>query len=100
VLVWHLVTDYFTAALREVFRRFDAIEVDRLQPKPVVKITGEFYLQTVEAIPTTTSTVGWNPKARRSIPPPSRCGSIICCAFVRSRSRIISASIAARAVGC
>jgi predicted nucleotide-binding protein (sugar kinase/HSP70/actin superfamily) len=51
VLVWHLVTDYFTAALREVFRRFDAIEVDRLQPKPVVKITGEFYLQTVEGDP-------------------------------------------------
>jgi predicted nucleotide-binding protein (sugar kinase/HSP70/actin superfamily) len=39
------------AALREVFRRFDAIEVDRLQPKPVVKITGEFYLQTVEGDP-------------------------------------------------
>jgi predicted nucleotide-binding protein (sugar kinase/HSP70/actin superfamily) len=51
VLVWHLATDYFTAALREVFRRFDAIEVDRLQPKPVVKITGEFYLQTVEGDP-------------------------------------------------
>ena len=51
VLVWHLMTDYFTAALREVFRRFDAIEVDRLQVKPVVKITGEFYLQTVEGDP-------------------------------------------------
>jgi predicted nucleotide-binding protein (sugar kinase/HSP70/actin superfamily) len=51
VLAWHLSTDYFTAALREVFRRFDAIEVDRLQPRPVVKITGEFYLQTVEGDP-------------------------------------------------
>jgi predicted nucleotide-binding protein (sugar kinase/HSP70/actin superfamily) len=50
-LVWHLTTGYFTAALREVFRRFRAIEVDRLQPKPVVKITGEFYLQTVEGDP-------------------------------------------------
>jgi predicted nucleotide-binding protein (sugar kinase/HSP70/actin superfamily) len=37
--------------LREVFKHFDAIEVDRLQPKPVVKITGEFYLQTVEGDP-------------------------------------------------
>jgi predicted nucleotide-binding protein (sugar kinase/HSP70/actin superfamily) len=51
VLVWHLSTDHFTAALREVFRRFDAIEVDRLQPKPMVKLTGEFYLQTVEGDP-------------------------------------------------
>ena len=30
-LAWHLTTDYFVAALREVFRKFDAIEVDRLQ---------------------------------------------------------------------
>jgi len=37
--------------LREVFRKFEGIEVDRLQPKPVVKITGEFYLQTVESDP-------------------------------------------------
>jgi predicted nucleotide-binding protein (sugar kinase/HSP70/actin superfamily) len=51
VLIWHLWTDYFTKALRDVFRRFEAIEVDRLQPKPVVKITGEFYLQTVEGDP-------------------------------------------------
>jgi predicted nucleotide-binding protein (sugar kinase/HSP70/actin superfamily) len=51
VLAWHLSTGYFTAALREVFRRFEAIEVDRLQAKPVVKITGEFYLQTVEGEP-------------------------------------------------
>ena len=46
--VWHLTTDYFVDALREVLRKFDAIEVDRLQPKPIVKLTGEFYLQTVE----------------------------------------------------
>jgi predicted nucleotide-binding protein (sugar kinase/HSP70/actin superfamily) len=50
-LVWHLSTDYFVNALREVKKRFDAIEVDRLQCKPVVKITGEFYLQTVEGEP-------------------------------------------------
>ena len=50
-LLWHLTTDYFVKALREVRRRFDAIEVDRLRVKPVVKITGEFYLQTVEGDP-------------------------------------------------
>jgi predicted nucleotide-binding protein (sugar kinase/HSP70/actin superfamily) len=50
-LAWHFTTNYFTAALREIFRKFEAIEVDRLQPKPVVKITGEFYLQTVEGDP-------------------------------------------------
>ncbi len=50
-LAWHLVTDYFVKALREVRRRFDAIEVDRLRVKPLVKITGEFYLQTVEGAP-------------------------------------------------
>jgi predicted nucleotide-binding protein (sugar kinase/HSP70/actin superfamily) len=50
-LLWHLTTDYFTKALRDVHRRFAAIEVDRLRVKPIVKITGEFYLQTVEGDP-------------------------------------------------
>jgi len=50
-LVWHFATPYFINALREVRRRFDAIEVDRLRVKPLVKITGEFYLQTVEGDP-------------------------------------------------
>ena len=50
-LVWHLTTDYFLKALREIFAKFEAIEVDRLQAKPMVKITGEFYLQTVEGDP-------------------------------------------------
>jgi predicted nucleotide-binding protein (sugar kinase/HSP70/actin superfamily) len=50
-LAWHLTTNYFLDALRVVFRKFEAIEVDRLQPKPIVKITGEFYLQTVEGDP-------------------------------------------------
>ena len=49
--LWHLGTDYFVKAMREVGRRFDAIEVDRTRVKPVVKITGEFYLQTVEGDP-------------------------------------------------
>ena len=50
-LVWHLTTDYFSLRCARVFRKFEAIEVDRLQPKPIVKITGEFYLQTVEGDP-------------------------------------------------
>jgi predicted nucleotide-binding protein (sugar kinase/HSP70/actin superfamily) len=49
--LWHLGTGYFVDAMREVRRRFDAIEVDRTRVKPVVKITGEFYLQTVEGDP-------------------------------------------------
>jgi len=50
-VAWHLATGYFVKAMREVRRRYDAIEVDRLRVKPVVKITGEFYLQTVEGEP-------------------------------------------------
>jgi predicted nucleotide-binding protein (sugar kinase/HSP70/actin superfamily) len=49
--LWYLSTDYFSQALREVRARFERIEVDRLRVKPVVKITGEFYLQTVEGDP-------------------------------------------------
>jgi predicted nucleotide-binding protein (sugar kinase/HSP70/actin superfamily) len=48
---WHVSTNYFVNALREVKKNFDSIEVDRLQCRPVVKITGEFYLQTVEGDP-------------------------------------------------
>ena len=47
-MAWHLLTGYFTKALREVFAKWDAIEVDRLRVKPRVKITGEFWLQTHE----------------------------------------------------
>lgn len=49
--LWYVGTRRFVDALREVRRRFDQIEVDRLRVKPVVKITGEFYLQTVEGEP-------------------------------------------------
>ena len=47
-LAWHLATPYFVNAMKDVRRRFDEVEVDRLRVKPKVKITGEFYLQTVE----------------------------------------------------
>jgi predicted nucleotide-binding protein (sugar kinase/HSP70/actin superfamily) len=50
-MLWHFGTDYFVKAMREVRQRYDRIELDRLRVKPVVKITGEFYLQTVEGEP-------------------------------------------------
>ena len=50
-LAWHLATPYFVNAMKEVRCRFDEVEVDRLRVKPKVKITGEFYLQTVEGDP-------------------------------------------------
>jgi predicted nucleotide-binding protein (sugar kinase/HSP70/actin superfamily) len=50
-LAWHLATPYFVNAMKEVRRRFDEVEVDRLRVRPKVKITGEFYLQTVEGDP-------------------------------------------------
>ncbi len=43
-----LYGDDYTAALREVCRRFDAIPIDRTRVKPIVKITGEFWAQTTE----------------------------------------------------
>src|SRR5580700_4229993 len=48
MLAWHFLSGYFADALRVVRKKFDAIEVDRLQVKPKVKITGEFWLQTHE----------------------------------------------------
>jgi len=50
-LLWHVGTGYFVRAMREVRALYDAVEVDRTRVKPVVKITGEFYLQTVEGEP-------------------------------------------------
>ena len=50
-LAWHLASPYFVNAMKEVRARFDEVEVDRLRMKPKVKITGEFYLQTVEGEP-------------------------------------------------
>ncbi len=50
-VLWYLTTRYFTTVMRQIRAKFDAIEVDRLRVKPTVKITGEFYLQTVEGEP-------------------------------------------------
>ncbi len=50
-LAWHLSTGYFARALKRARRHFEEIEVDRLRVRPKVKITGEFYLQTVEGAP-------------------------------------------------
>ena len=46
--VTQLGGDDLTTALRTCRDMFDEIEVDRLRPKPVVKITGEFWAQTTE----------------------------------------------------
>ncbi|TPV96677.1 MAG: activator of (R)-2-hydroxyglutaryl-CoA dehydratase [Myxococcales bacterium FL481] len=43
-----LTTEDFREPLRQVSAQFDQIEVDRLQPKPIVKITGEFWAQTTD----------------------------------------------------
>jgi predicted nucleotide-binding protein (sugar kinase/HSP70/actin superfamily) len=43
-----LTSEDYLEPLREVSRRMNAIELDRLQPKPVVKVTGEFWAQTTE----------------------------------------------------
>ncbi len=48
MLAWHFISGYFADALRVVRKKFDAIEIDRLQVKPKIKITGEFWLQTHE----------------------------------------------------
>jgi predicted nucleotide-binding protein (sugar kinase/HSP70/actin superfamily) len=48
MLAWHFISGYIADALRVVRKKFDAIEVDRLQVKPKIKITGEFWLQTHE----------------------------------------------------
>jgi predicted nucleotide-binding protein (sugar kinase/HSP70/actin superfamily) len=43
-----LTTEDYCEPLRQVAAKFNEVEVDRLQPKPVVKITGEFWAQTTE----------------------------------------------------
>lgn len=46
-----LVSPQMTATMRRIRRHFQDIQVDRLRVKPKVKLTGEFYLQTVEGAP-------------------------------------------------
>jgi len=41
----HLLSNYFTDALKEIRQRFSAIQVDRLRVRAKVKLTGEFWLQ-------------------------------------------------------
>jgi predicted nucleotide-binding protein (sugar kinase/HSP70/actin superfamily) len=48
---WFLSTGYFVRIMKRIRANFHGIEVDRLRVKPTVKITGEFYLQTVEGDP-------------------------------------------------
>ncbi|HSY91573.1 MAG TPA: hypothetical protein VK812_09385 [Candidatus Binatus sp.] len=48
VMAWHLLSNYFTKALRGVRKKWDTIEVDHLRVKAKVKVTGEFWLQTHE----------------------------------------------------
>ena len=43
-----LTSEDYVEPLREVARRLNEVEVDRLQPKPIVKITGEFWAQTTD----------------------------------------------------
>jgi predicted nucleotide-binding protein (sugar kinase/HSP70/actin superfamily) len=50
-VLWFLTTGYFVRIMKRIRTNFASIEVDRLRVKPVVKITGEFYLQTVEGDP-------------------------------------------------
>ncbi len=48
---WALLSSDILRALRAARAQFDAVAVDRLRVRPKVKITGEFYLQTVEGDP-------------------------------------------------
>jgi predicted nucleotide-binding protein (sugar kinase/HSP70/actin superfamily) len=44
----HITGTVFTEALRRAAAKLDRIPVDRTRPKPLVKITGEFWAQTTE----------------------------------------------------
>lgn len=51
LMAWTLLSQDILRVLRRAQHRFEAVPVDRLRVKPKVKITGEFYLQTVEGEP-------------------------------------------------
>ena len=72
-------------------RKFDAIEVDRLRVKPIVKITGEFYLQTVEGDPQLQHPPLARSRRRPGLPGRrSPCGWTTACAGTSSASRTTS----------
>jgi predicted nucleotide-binding protein (sugar kinase/HSP70/actin superfamily) len=48
---WALLSREIIRSMRRAGTRFAEVKVDRLRVKPKVKITGEFYLQTVEGDP-------------------------------------------------
>jgi predicted nucleotide-binding protein (sugar kinase/HSP70/actin superfamily) len=47
-VLWYLTTDHYRRTLRRVLKKFSRIRVDRLRVKPMVKVTGEFWLQAHE----------------------------------------------------
>ena len=49
LIIDYLRDDGVAAMVEAAMQPFDAVEVDRLQPKPLVKITGEFWAQTTES---------------------------------------------------
>ena len=88
--VWHLSTDYFVNALREVLRKNSTrskstgCNASRSSRSPASSIC-----RPSKATPTTTSTAGWRRRERRSIPRRSRSGSIICIRFYAQISKNI-----------
>ncbi len=46
IFIQQISSSYYTNALKQVKSLFNEIEVDRLKPKPKVKITGEFWAMT------------------------------------------------------
>jgi hypothetical protein len=89
---WHLTSGYFVHALERARRHFETIEVDRLRVKPKVKITGEFYLQTVEGAPNYNIHHWLETEGAEFIPRRSPSGSIIRLASMCKVSRSVSAS--------
>ncbi len=49
-VLWHSTTRRFLKAMRRARDHFEDIQLDRLRVKPMVKITGEFYLATAEGV--------------------------------------------------
>src|SRR5262245_52365263 len=97
-MAWHLTTRYFTNALREVRRRFERVEVDRLRVKPVVKITGEFYVQNVEGAPNYNIHRWLEAEGAEATRRRARSGSTTCCALRGRTAKIDEGSTRWRAL--